>query len=85
MDGPYYMPSTGEYIGSYVELQRLYPNTSIPRNIDLPDIGVYILQYTDMPEYDENTQWIENGVPELGEDGRYHQVWIIRNFSDDGQ
>lgn len=83
MAGPYYFPATNTYIYSYFALQKAFPTMSLPENVDIPDIGAYILQYTEQPEFDPDTQYVDNGTPELREDGRYYQVWVIYNYEVD--
>lgn len=61
-------------------VRALYPNTSMPARLSeetLNEHGYFLLHDTPRPTGDVVTQ----GQPEQGEDGRWRQTWISRDFT----
>ncbi len=74
----YYIPAEDLIIDSYEVLRRRFPNVSLPRNKDMPELGVWLIHYTDQPEIDWEVQTLEQGTPEWNEEEQtYYQTWVI--------
>lgn len=70
---PYWSPSLEKRWGSIWAVQPDFPNVSLPYFMDMPEIGVYQIYPTEMPEIPEGMtlEWLQ--VPKLGEDGKYYE------------
>lgn len=68
-----------KYPASAVELRKKYPNTSFPSNldsVDLTNFGAAVVVAVDLPTYDYNAEFIEEGTPVF--DGQqWNQVWNV--------
>ena len=79
----YYIPSTSKIIESYNELRGEFPNVSLPKNVDIPELGVYILYFAELPEFDIETEYAELGDV-IFTGTRYEQQWVIVGYGDPG-
>lgn len=73
----YYIPETKQVINSYQLLRYVYTNISLPENVNIPELGVYVLYVDEIPNYDPLTQNLEIDSIDLREDGYYYQSWKI--------
>ena len=73
----YYIPETKQVVNSYQLLRYVYANISLPQNVNIPELGVYILHVDEIPNYDPLTQNLEVDSIDFREDGYYHQSWKI--------
>lgn len=72
-------------IASYSEVKRLYHGTIFPARPNEADMrarGHYV-EPTPQPEYDPETQRIEQGRIEQDEDGAWHQAWVVRDLTEE--
>lgn len=75
--GLYYSPSTSTFYNSYNHLRHSFPAYSVPNNVDIPELGIYQLWYTEMPEEPEGF-YVTAGVPVFNEeDQHWYQTWVL--------
>ncbi len=71
------------YPYSISRLRRDNPQVSFPRGMPderLADWGVYPVSKEEPPDYDPETQTVEEGEP-IQIDGEWSQVWIVRELT----
>lgn len=80
---PYFRPEDGKRWETYWSLSADYPHSLLPDDRDMPEIGVYQIWPATMPEdIPEGMTLVWLLVPELGEDGKYHEVYEIIPIED---
>ena len=70
----YYSLDTGQFY-VYSQLRYLFPNVSIPRNKDLPELRMRILYKTPQPEPLEGHYAIMDAPEYRPQVYRYYQTW----------
>lgn len=75
----YFYTETNTIYPSYQSIRHLYPNTSIPKDKDIPSLSLYVIHATDPGEAPEGSYWKQE-LPELREDGQYYAVWSLHEF-----
>jgi len=73
-----------EYILSIEDIKKRFPNISFKRdfNESIPEIGLFKYEFTQEPDYNLITQYIERGEPVFDEvDEVYKEVWFVKENS----
>lgn len=76
--GQYFDPTIPQVYYSYQEIRHLHPNTSLPRNKDLPQFNLYQIFYSTPPAEPEGFYVTIKQWPILNEvEGVYQQDWEL--------
>lgn len=79
----YYVPSTLTVYYSYQQLRYAFPAYSLPKNKDIPELGIYQLWHTEPPEVPEGYYMIQ-GAPEFHEDDEHwYQTWELIEYPEE--
>lgn len=79
----YYEPSTGN-IYSYTQVRYMYGHISIPKNKNLPELGLYLFFLDPIPDLEENQYFLPD-IVELRDDGFYYQTWVVITVEEEDQ
>lgn len=77
-----YLPTNTLY--TEIAARATFTHISLVVGVDVPEEGVYAILDSPIPEYDPETQWREEGFPEIGEDGRYYRTWFVYDIPTEG-
>ena len=71
----YWSPSLKKRWISWWAVRPDFPNVSIPRGMDMPEIDVYQIHTVDAPQPEEGFQVEWGTTPEQGEDGFWYESY----------
>jgi hypothetical protein len=72
---PYWSPSLQKRWVSWWAVRPDFPNVSIPRYMDMPEIDVYQINKVPDPEVPEGFELEWGQFPEQGEDGLWYESY----------
>lgn len=72
----YYLPEQQKVLVNFWAARLEFPNVSIPEGVDLPELGLYVINIKDFPvdTPDEGKYWSPGALPDLI-NGKYYQSW----------